>query len=486
MKLAGRTVLVRVLLVSMIGLSLPLKAWLERQAKDVQMASYPPRAQTEAEGSAKSTQSLPLPNHSRSKEVYDLSRLGLSIPTPAQSIANHSPSLAALSSGELAMAWFGGSREGARDVRIFFSRFVGLRWTAAHPIMGTDQLIKESGRYVTKLGNPMLYFDGERLHCWFVSVSLGGWGGARLNHMVSMDKGVVWSTPKLLITSPFLNVSTLVRATALPVLDDSTGKSSMPGAALVSRETLLPAYFELTHKYPVMLRVDSNGRLLDRYPFGGLTGLLQPSVIRIANPLNPIDQKGPDNRLQSATEQQSASDQPGRTDPQGAKAQQNPNAPDPLYAYFRRSQALSEAKVFRSQSLDQGKTWSVAQATAIPNGDASVVAWADSNQIWLVANPGINNRRSIASFRQTLPQLAKDDQGEEEKGSPSLILDQVSEVLPGHQEFSYPSFAQTLDGRLHLVYTADGRKAIRHRIWSPIGAAPEIAAQPQAPVGKLP
>ena len=452
---ASKAWVVRGALIGVIGLGWPLKSWLEDESVRVgrpqsQRLISKESAQPILSGEARKLRGMesrvPEVNQQAEARVseanHDLSSPGISVPTPTNSQANHSPSLAALSGGSLAMTWFGGSREGARDVQIFFAKFDGAGWSGARAIMGTDQLMRQTGRYLTKLGNPMLYFDGERLHCWFVSVSLGGWGGARLNHMVSLDDGEHWSAPKLLVASPFLNVSTLVRSTALPALSSTELSSPSPKALVVSRETLLPAYFELSHKYPVMLRVDVNSRILDRYPFGGRTGLLQPSVIRVPSVRKPVKVS---NETASASATEPATILPDTT----------------LIALFRRGQAVSDARVFTSRSLDNGQTWSDAEPIGIPNGDASVVAWADRTKIWLVANPDLESRRSIASYElpDSLPFLAN--------LAPSRILDQVPASLPGHQEFSYPSFAKTSDGRLHLVYTADGRKGIRHRIWAP-------------------
>jgi predicted neuraminidase len=337
--------------------------------------------------------------------------------------------------------------------------------------MGTEQLIKTTGRYITKVGNPMLYVDGADLHLWFVSVSLGGWGGSRLNHMLSVDQGNTWSNPRELIASPFLNVSTLVRSTALPALalpqsdsvatergyapKDPESKTLMREPTVVSRETLLPAYFELTHKYPLLLRLDAQGQIRDRYPFGRRTGLLQPSVIRSIHKPPAEDHPNP-----SALP---------------ASAKKSKNLPQTeLVAFFRRAQAIPEAKVFIARSRDEGLTWDKASPIGIPNGDASIMAWPDGSKIWLVANPNPAHRRSLASFQ--LPStgaLAAEI-------LPTQILDQVAEA-PGHQEFSYPSFATTADGNLHLVYTADGRKTIRHRMWTPISTTSQSPASLATP-----
>lgn len=383
---------------------------------------------------------------------FDLSQPGLRVETPASSPANHSPSLAALSDGGLAMAWFGGSREGARDVQIFLARFEGQRWSAPQVVLSTDQLIRSSGRFISKLGNPVLMARGEQLHLWFVMVSAGGWGGARLGHMRSPDGGRTWSAPRLLVTSPFMNVSTLVRSTgwwidpvsARPVGGPVTGRVAGPVAG---GELFLPAYFELSLKYPLLLRLDDQGQLLDRYPFGALTGLLQPSVV-----------SGPG---------------------------------DTLTAYFRRSLALPQARVHAATSVDGGAHWGAAEPIDVPNGDASVVAWADGPVHWLAANPEPGNRQAMAIYRLSARGPAASPAGKDDQPTlrtPVQVLD-LQRPLPDparpgsflHSEFSYPSVAQTRDGRLHLVYTADGRRAIRHWIWSP--QAPGQAASPRAAGG---
>ena len=214
----------------------------------------------------------------------------------------------------------------------------------------------------------------------------------------------------------------------------------------------MPAYFELTHKYPVMLHVDAESRILDRYPFGGLTGLLQPTVVRIPSTLNLVSGASTVGSTKTIAPAEKVDS-------------------EELLAFFRRSQALPLAKVFMSRSHDNGQTWTPAQAIGIPNGDASVVAWADNDHIWLVANPEPYHRRSIASFQLPLPL------GEASPILPTRILDEVTENAPGPKEFSYPSFATTTDGRLHLAYTADGRSRIRHRVWSSLVPNPPVTSK---------
>ncbi|WP_206323709.1 exo-alpha-sialidase, partial [Pseudomonas viridiflava] len=91
------------------------------------------------------------------------------------------------------------------------------------------------GKYIRKLGNPVIALaPDKRLWLFYVSVSVGGWAGSTVNAMVSSDMGANWSPPRQLVTSPFLNISTLVRAAPVFHADGSIG---------------LPVYHEFLGKF---------------------------------------------------------------------------------------------------------------------------------------------------------------------------------------------------------------------------------------------
>ena len=128
-----------------------------------------------------------------------------------------------------------------------------------------------TGRYVRKLGNAVLGQDPSgRVHLWFVSVAVGGWAGSSLNQQVSADGGQSWSPARHLVTSPFRNVSTLVRNP--PLWPTETGA----GVAL-------PVYHEFIAKHGEWLRLDDAGRVIDKVALPQPRRALQPAVVPLAD-----------------------------------------------------------------------------------------------------------------------------------------------------------------------------------------------------------
>lgn len=225
-------------------------------------------------------------------------------------------------------AWYAGSREGASDVSIWFSSFNKQknRWDKNRVLFDRLSVQKSLGRYIKKLGNPALGVDSKgRLWLFFVSVSVGGWSGSSINYSISGDDGKNWSQPKRLVTSPFFNVSTLVRTPAFNFADGSIG---------------LPIYHELIGKFGELLRLSLDGSVLQKNRISWGTTTLQPSIVKI-----------------------------------GQKR---------LLAFLRNSG--SEVKgVLVSSSDDGGKHWSVAEPTGLDSFDSSVAAIRDNNNRLLLA-----------------------------------------------------------------------------------------------------
>jgi predicted neuraminidase len=188
---------------------------------------------------------------------------------PAGGVSEHAATLAELADGRIAAAWFGGSREGAADVRIYFSTGNvntgnGTTWSPPSAIADRAAVLAGSGHLVRKLGNPVLAArpDG-RLQLFFVSVGLGGWAGSQLNLSTSTDSGSQWSPPRRLVTSPFLNISTLVRTPPLELADGGLG---------------LPVYHEFLSKHGEWLRLAADDRIVDKTRMVEPVAALQPAV----------------------------------------------------------------------------------------------------------------------------------------------------------------------------------------------------------------
>lgn len=187
----------------------------------------------------------------------------VSQPHPAPSV--HAASLSTLNNNELLAVWFAGSREGASDVAIVANRYslTKHRWATPYPILTRKQLSQQSHQYIKKLGNPVVYQSPDgTVHLFVVGVSFGGWAGSKLYHLQSTD-GINFDFVQLLPLSPLMNISHLVRNRPIG-LDDGG--------------FYLPIYHEFAQKFPLLLRFDHQGKLIDRIRPNPLLGVLQPTI----------------------------------------------------------------------------------------------------------------------------------------------------------------------------------------------------------------
>jgi len=295
------------------------------------------------------------------------------LPNPTASA--HSVSLANLEPGRIGAAWFAGSREGAPDVQIFFSAYDGHNWSEPQAIVTRPKMEQDTGRLVRKLGNPVLWNDGDgNLHLWFVSVSYGGWAGSALNHTVSHDGGQTWSKVQRLVTSPFWNISTLVRNPPLPLADGSLA---------------LPVYHEFIAKRPEWLRMTANGsrsQVLDKQRIVAGKRSLQPAVAVL-------------------------------------NSQQ---------ALMLLRDASGAHRIRQSRSEDGGTHWSPVSATELPNPDAGIalLRLADG-RLLLAYNPQEANRTQLALSLSadegqswSGPYLVENGSGQDEFSYPALLQDE--------------------------------------------------------------
>lgn len=180
----------------------------------------------------------------------------------------HVASVCELAGGRLLAAWYGGTREGHQDVAIYLAaREPGAgQWSRPHPLVTRASAEKELDRYVRKVGNALLFSDGDR-RVWllYVSIAVGGWSGSSLNLKTSADGGQTWSLSERLVLSPLFNVSELVKNQPARLRDGSW---------------CVPIYHELVGKFPELLWLPATGglaRATKTRPFGGATAF-QPAL----------------------------------------------------------------------------------------------------------------------------------------------------------------------------------------------------------------
>lgn len=354
--------------------------------------------------------------------------------------AVHAPSLAELRDGSLRAVWFSGSREGAGDVTVQTAvlNTTSQRWSAETAVFTREQLERGLWRYVKKIGNPVIARapDGS-LHLWMVNVSLGGWAGSAITWSRSVDDGLSWSEPKRLVTSPFFNISTLVKGAPVAMADGSLS---------------LPIYHEFVTKFGEVLHINAQGQVTDKTRIPGSQTSLQP-VVLVSGPLD-------------------------------AKA------------YMRAGQG---GLVVSSGTSDAGKTWVVASAMNLPNPDSALAGLVDHQGAnWLALNPAKAGRQSLALLKAggdgsfdvakalfvegvdvlkkepAIHLLVKDHaillarelkaHGTSDADSEAYVASAARQLCGSTscvQEFSYPYLLQTQSGAMHLVYTWN-RTRIKH------------------------
>jgi predicted neuraminidase len=358
--------------------------------------------------------------------------------SPRNNTQVHAASLVELRDGRLRAFWYAGSREGAEDVEIQTAVFDPQRgrWGKERTVASRESTQESVRRLVKKVGNPTAgrAADG-RLWLFYVTVSVGGWAGSSITAMASSDEGEAWSPPRRLITSPFFNVSTLVRGAPFLYADGTMG---------------LPVYHEFIGQFGELLRLDVAGRVIDKQRLSPSGFGLQP-VVLVRSPREAV-------------------------------------------ALMRYS-GSEPFRVLQTLTRDAGQHWSRPTRSALSNPDAALSGVVLPDGRLLVALNNIEEGRDALSLVisgdggeswQTVHQL--EDQSAlraqpPDEGRYLRKIERLARASDGgladpsaygpsarramywglryHFEFSYPSLIQTGGGDFHLVYDWN-RTLIKH------------------------
>ncbi|MGB9604773.1 MAG: sialidase family protein, partial [Bryobacteraceae bacterium] len=130
-------------------------------------------------------------------------------------------------------------------------------------------------------------------------------------------------------------------------------------------------------------------------------------------------------------------------------------APRHLLAFCRRGGGYgpsSRGYIIRSESHDGGWTWSDGVETEFPNPNAAVdLIKLRSGRLLLIYNPSMSERTPLTV-------ALSEDQGR--------TFPYRKNLAEGRNSFAYPYAIQTHDGRVHVVYTSDGRQVINRAIFT--------------------
>ena len=181
----------------------------------------------------------------------------------------HSPALAELRDGRLLAVWYGGSWEAAPDAALFTSTWDGRAgpggaWMPVRRLVTAEETRGELHRWLYTVGNPALFADGRGAVRLFFVTTVLGWSTSAIAVKTSADDGATWTPARRLVTSPFANLSTLVKGAPLGYADGSIA---------------LPAYHELVGTFPELIRVDRDGAVLAKTRMDHGRRALQPSIV---------------------------------------------------------------------------------------------------------------------------------------------------------------------------------------------------------------
>src|SRR5260370_12567176 len=121
--------------------------------------------------------------------------------TPARNVHAHAASLVELPDGRVRAFWYSGSQEGASDVEVrtaVFDPGSGV-WGGEKTVAGPETTQRAILRYVNKVGNPTAIRapDGT-VWLFYVTVSVGGWGGSSIAGIPSPDERRTWDPARRL------------------------------------------------------------------------------------------------------------------------------------------------------------------------------------------------------------------------------------------------------------------------------------------------
>ncbi len=360
---------------------------------------------------------------------------------PPQSQHVHSATIAQCPNGDLIAAWFQGSGERqSMDVAIRGARLrAGTgAWSEPFPMADTPNLPD---------CNPVLFMDPKgELWLFWIAVPAERWEDSLIRFRRSRDYTgdgpPVWHWQDLMLLEPGERLVRTAEAGFAEVnrrYPDAKGRMAWflkRDAPRILKEAKNPSLRQrgwMTRCHPVVL---PTGRiLLPLYSDGYLFGLMA------------ISDDGGESWRSGAPMVGAALNQPSLARKQDGT----------LVAYLREENDILH-RMLKSESKDDGETWSTAEATDMPNPNASVEVITLRDGRWVLAC------NDSETERDTLLLALSDDEGASWKWSRHLEREKGG-------SFHYPFLIQSADGVVHAVYTHNppngAGKSIKHAALNP-------------------
>lgn len=355
------------------------------------------------------------------------------IPTMCNS--NHASCLVEIDNGDVLCVWFAGSNEGSSDTKIHLSRLNAdsNQWTQAERISEDFNCSEQ---------NPFLFDFGEG-HVWIVHTAQHTRGCSNKEWKALVKSGQrtgsysMQETSEIRVLESFDYGYTFKKRNALN--SKSGAFCRQPFIRLSNGELLMGMWYSVSKEgdcengtmygddYSACLISSDNGETWQEYSVPDSVGRVHMQPIELEN---------------------------GK-----------------LIALFRSRFA---DRIYISYSEDYGRTWTAPVPTELPNNNSSIQAKKLKNgNIVLIYNhiPYVYNDASAVRWPSNVRHhiaLAISEDGA--KTWPYIRVVEHGEEFFGeknwrcNREHSYPSVIQTSDEKLHLSYTHNGRKCIKHVI----------------------
>lgn len=306
----------------------------------------------------------------------------------------HSATAIQLDNGNLLAMWYGGTREGHTDVALYSSIYdrQSMQWQDYKKILDRQDASNTLNRYIKKIGNPVLVKHPQGpIVLIYVSVSLAGWATSQLNMMVSYDEGQTWHDSKRLVTTPFMNISTLVKNDAVIYQDGTIG---------------ITTYHELKGEFSEIVRVNLQGEVINKYRMTYGTNTIQPSVI--------------------IKDENSA-------------------------LVLMRDSGRETQRVHYSETKDAGLTWSPYKALDVKNPNSAIYGFKDlKGRNWMIFN---DLTRDVEHSRNNIALAVYSDKSQAWKTEFYFENSALNEELDA--KYAYPWVLNASFGKFHLFYTVD-------------------------------
>lgn len=356
---------------------------------------------------------------------------------PLQEKHAHGSSLVALPNGDFLAAWFYGSGEkSADDVKIMGARLRKgeKKWSAPFVLADTPGLPD---------CNPVLFFNRSgKLFLVWIAVQANRWEFSILRYKTStnyLEQGApVWSWQDNILLKPgeeFAN-EVAARFKELPKAGHGWGEYAPPYDKMVIEAS----------------------KDLKKRSIGWMTRI-KPLITHSGRIVLPLYSDGFNFSMTAISDDDGETWRPGlpvvgRGPIQAALAQKK----DGTIVAFMRDSGDEPSRVQRSESKNNGESWSAALKTDIPN-TASVELCVLKDGKWAFLGNDIENGR----YRLSL--YLSDDEGKTWKWKT-----RIEDHAKDDGGYSYPCLIQTADGLLRMTYsyhTAKNGKSIKYVVVDP-------------------